>query len=799
MSAAATTATTATAASKAPGGARRIGRFELQRALGRGAQASVWLAHDPRLQREVALKLLGGADAQAIGQWMREAHAVSRLSHPHIVPLFEADDGDGQPHLVFEYVPGGTVGELLRREQRLAPRRAAELMLGVLDALATAHAQGIVHRDLKPSNVLLGTDGRARVMDFGIAARVAHAADGHIVGTPGYLSPEAARGEAPAATMDVFSAGAMLAELLTGTRLLAERDPLRALQRVQREDLELPAAADVDETLRGIVQRALARDPQRRYDSAAAMRDALAAWLQPGAVPAEAAGGHGTLDFLLRRMRHKSDFPALGEAVVRIQRSASSENESLSGLTAEIMRDVALTNKLLRLVNSAGFGHAGGGSIATVSRAVALIGFGGVRNLALSLVLLEHMQNKQHAAELKEDFLRALMAGTLAGELAPLVRETEEVFIGALFQNLGRLLTSYYFPEEAQQIRQLREQDVEPEQAALRVLGLGLQDLGIGVARSWGLPENLQRTMRVPEGEPPARAAERGVERARWIGRCANEISEALLREGAEKSRDAIGALAEHYARALEATPGQIAAAAAQARERLTDFARTMGVDVARGTAARRLFPEDVTLTEAPAPGGEAAAAAANTDGEEARARSEAVTEALTAGIADITQRLAEDGFKLNEVLQQVLTTMQRALHLQRVVLCLRDARSDTLIGRMALGAGGMQACKPFVIPLREQPGAPVDLFAAVCRKGVDTVISDTTRGDMASRLPAWYRSSVNAPSFLLLPLTLRGAPLGLIYADAAKPGALAPQERELALLRALRNQVVMAFRQSGS
>jgi hypothetical protein len=99
---------------------------------------------------------------------------------------------------------------------------------------------------------------------------------------------------------------------------------------------------------------------------------------------------------------------------------------------------------------------------------------------------------------------------------------------------------------------------------------------------------------------------------------------------------------------------------------------------------------------------------------------------------------------------------------------------------------------------MREQPGMPVDLFAAVCRKGVDTVISDTTRGDMASRLPAWYRASVNAPSFLLLPLMLRQAPLGLIYADAARAGALAPLEKELALLRALRNQVVMAFRQSG-
>lgn len=773
---------------------QRVGRFELQRLLGRGAQASVWLAHDPRLQRDVAVKLMtGGADAAAVSEWLHEAHAVSRLSHPHIVPVFEADDGGGQPYLVFEYVEGGTVTELVRREGALAPRRAVELMIGVLDALATAHAQGIVHRDLKPSNVLLGADGRARVMDFGIAARVSGGADGRIVGTPGYLSPEAARGEAPSPRMDVFSAGVMLAELLVGQRLLAERDPMRALQRVQVEDLQLPATADVDDTLRGIVQRALSRDPQRRHDSAAALRDALAAWLQAGAAPATAeAAGHGTLDFLLRRMRHKSDFPALGESVVRIQRAASSENESLGSLSAEILRDVALTNKLLRMVNSANFSHAGGGSIATVSRAVALIGFGGVRNLALSLVLLEHMQNKRHAAQLKEEFLRALMAGTLAGALAPLARETEEVFIGALFQNLGRLLTEFYFPEEAQQIRQLREQGVEIEAAAQRVLGIGLQDLAVGVARTWGLPDSLQRTMRAPDGEVPVRATERGIERARWIGRCANEITDCLLSHGADQAGQAIAKLAERHAKALDIAAKDIVGAAALARERLIEFARSMGVDVARGTAARRLFPDDATLSE-PAPTLPLAAAGGPA------ADPAAVTEALTAGIADVTQSLASGDFKLNEVLRMVLETMHRALGLQRIVFCLRDPKTDTMTGRLALGAGGMAACKPFVIPLRDKPGATVDLFAAVCRKGVDTVISDTSRGGMVSRLPAWYVAAVNAPSFLLLPLSVRQAPFGLIYADAATPGALAPQEKELALLRALRNQVVMAFRQAGS
>jgi len=139
---------------------RQVGRFELKRELGRGAQATVWLAHDPRLDRDVALKLLDPtADTVAVSQWLHEARAVSRLTHPHIVPVFEADEQPGQPYLVFEYVPGQTLAEALRHRGAMPAREAVALMVGVLDALAAAHAQGIVHRDLKPSNILLGSDG----------------------------------------------------------------------------------------------------------------------------------------------------------------------------------------------------------------------------------------------------------------------------------------------------------------------------------------------------------------------------------------------------------------------------------------------------------------------------------------------------------------------------------------------------------------------------------------------------------------------------------------------------------------
>ena len=307
--------------------ARRVlARFQLLRELGRGAQATVWLAHYPRLEREVAVKLLSAqADEATRVEWLNEARAVSRLKHPNIVPVFEADEHEGQSYLVFEYVEGPTLQERRRKQPSLPAREAVTLLLGVLDALAAAHDQGIVHRDLKPSNVLLGGDGRPRVMDFGIAARIDQG-DGRIVGTPGYISPQAARGESPHPAMDVFSAGVMLGELLAGAPLMLERDPYRALERVQQEDLVLPASTKVDSALRGIVQRALARDAAERYDSARSMHAALTAWLTPADASVEAQNSHATLEFLLRRMRHKTDFPALSASVVRIQRVAMSEH-----------------------------------------------------------------------------------------------------------------------------------------------------------------------------------------------------------------------------------------------------------------------------------------------------------------------------------------------------------------------------------------------------------------------------------------------------------------------------------------
>jgi|CXWL01.1.fsa_nt_gi serine/threonine protein kinase len=818
------------ATAKVPAPGSTLGRFELRQVLGQGAQSVVWRAFDPRLEREVAIKIMRasqGVDDRALAQWLQEARSVSRLQHANIVPVFEADVQDQQPYLVFEYVAGRTLADLIRKQGALPSADAARLMIDVLDALVVAHAAGVVHRDLKPTNILINGAGKAMVTDFGIAERTSNSADPRAgtpgCGTPGYLSPEAAVGASPCATMDIFSAGIVLVEMLSGKPLIAERDPYRAIYQVVHEQLMLPAdlPREVDDRLRAIAMRALAREPAQRHASAQVFRDELARWAASASGAPSAEGetssgqlgaGSGTLDFLLRRMRHKTDFPAMSDSMVRIQGMASSDKESVGSITNEILKDVALTNKLLRLVNSAHYAR--GSSISTVSRAVSLVGLNGIRNMALSLVLLEHMQDKAHANLLKEEFLRSLMAGSIASELCQNVRDAEEAFIGSMFQNLGRMLAEFYFPEEAAAIRTrtLARQNSQSEAlASVSVLGLSYEALGTGVAKVWGLPVSIQRCMLKPSGEPPGRVAEDGAERMRWIAAAANATADALLHCPTPELDLRLAGVVTRFAKTLGVSPKDMQTATTTARQKLVEMAHAMDLKVIPGSAAARLLmaPDAMAVADVGTSGSLDQAEAGDSlaplalhatqpMGQIELASAVAgqgvnLAEVLTAGIQDITNAMVED-LRLSDVLRMIIETMYRAMSLQRIVFCMRDVKTDALTGRFGLGADVDKLVSCFKIALQT---AQPDLFSAVCNKGADTMISDATDARMAARLPAWYQQAVHAPTFLLLPLHIKGKPFGLIYADKASAGALVLNEKELALLRTLRNQAVMAFKQS--
>lgn len=796
---------------------RRIGRFEIVRLLGEGSQSAVYLAYDPHLEREVAIKTLhfGKADPARNQVLLTEARTVGKLRHAHIVPIYEAGEEGGDPYLVFEYVAGSTLADLIRKEGPLPPHRALKILLPVLDAIGHAHRSGVIHHDLKPTNILIDAEGTARVMDFGIASRLGDAGQAHetLRGTPIYMAPEYVTRQAVGPKLDIYAAGLVLYEMLFGRRAVLADDVMAALKEVATRPVELPADPPLPEPLRSALLKAIARDPELRYPTAQAMREALDAYLKPAPeqpAPGGAGSTHATLEFLLRHMRHKSDFPALSDAVGAINRLAASEKENLSSLSNAILKDFALTNKILRVVNSPHYRAAtGGGHISTVSRAIVVLGFYTIRGIAVSLLLFEHLQNKAHAASLKEEFIRAnlcaLLARDMAGHVMP--RDAEEAFICALFHNLGRLLTQFYFPDEALAIQHSMAAESCPEEtAAARVLGIGFQDLGMGIARHWGFPESLIHSMRrLPGGKLPHPNTHE--DRLRMMAGLASEMGDHIEHCPPERRPRELARLAARFNDSLGITERQVQAALQRARQDIQEFSGIVHVDLKQtrvgrqllsivdGDApAKRLAPAQADAVEATVLEIEPEESAGAFDGPPAGRTMQAtdIQAVLAAGIQDISNSLV-DGFLLDDVLRIALETMYRAMGFGRVLLCLRDGRTNTMNARLGFGDDADAVMKHF----RFRMGAPGDVFNLSLAKGADLLISDAKEAKIAASIPDWYRLRVDAPTFMLFPLQLKGVPVALIYVDKPRAGSIAPSEKELSLLRTLRNQAVLAIMQS--
>lgn len=793
---------------------KKIGRFEIVRELGRGSQSVVYLAHDPHLQREVAIKTLhfSQPDPQKNQQLLAEARIVSQLRHPNIVPIFEAGEEGGDIYLVFEYVAGSNLGDYLATGGRLSPVKAIAIMLPVLDAIAHAHAAGIIHRDLKPSNILIDQQGLPRVMDFGIAARVeASGKDGEsLMGTPSYMAPEYVERRESSERSDVFSAGLVFYELLTGQRAVRGSSAQEVMDRVANDDIKLPAGVELDDPLVSILYTAIARNPQLRFAAVSALRDALEHYLEPEEAQPSADAKQSTIDFLLRRMRHKSDFPALSESVSTINKIAGSDKESVTNLSNSILKDFSLTNKILRLVNSVYYRQAGGGNISTISRAVLVLGFDAVRNVSITVMLFEHLQNKSNARELKEEFLRANLAAILSKDIAEksAARDAEQVFICAMFHSLGRLLCQFYFPDESEEIKRLIDQKSCSEDAATgQVLGITFEELGVGIARSWGFPSLIVNSMRkLPPGT--VRKANTVDERMRVLSALSNELC-TMIAEGepAQRHKELRGVTAR-FGQNVTLSEQSLLETMEKSLLQAAQFATIIGINLKQSIFARQMkawsggpaaaaidagqtvvsdSAETVLCDVVPA--GAPGSPVVDGESETVAGNSEAI---LMAGIQDISNTLVEE-FKLNDVLRIILETMYRAKGFKRVILCVRDARNNTMLGRFGFGPDAPEIAKRFNFPLAFSP----DIFHAGLSKGVDILISDTRDAKVESRLPEWFRKGVNAGTFVIFPLCIKGSAVAMIYADCDHAGEIVIPEKELSLLRTLRNQAVLAIKQS--
>lgn len=262
------------------------GRYRVLRHLADGGMATVLLATDTRLDREVALKVMRpdlAADQTFVSRFRREARSAARLSHPNVVPVYDQGEDDGRVFLAMEYVEGRSVRELVDAEGALTPRAALDIMTAALTGLTVAHDAGYIHRDVKPENILIADNGQVKVADFGLARAVTSqtttADDGVLYGTVAYLSPEQVERGIADARSDVYAAGLVLFELLTGTRAIEGESPIHiAFQHVHggvpapsERDPDLPAPLD------DLVALATHRDPDERPRDAGEYLDALRA------------------------------------------------------------------------------------------------------------------------------------------------------------------------------------------------------------------------------------------------------------------------------------------------------------------------------------------------------------------------------------------------------------------------------------------------------------------------------------------------------------------------------------------
>jgi serine/threonine-protein kinase len=264
--------------------------YDVLGVIGHGGMGIVYQARHRKLNRVVALKMIlaaHGASAGDLARFRAEAEAVAALQHPNIVQVYEAGESAGQPFLALEFVPGGSLAQHLRGAP-VSSGRAAEIVLTLARAVQHAHERGVVHRDIKPANVLLGPDGTLKVTDFGLAKRLdaslAHTPTGAVLGTPSYMAPEQALGNARAAgpPADVYSLGAILYELLTGRPPFQGETVMQTILQAQQHDPVPPAQLNpaVPRDLETICLKCLEKEPARRYGSAAALADDLRRFVQ---------------------------------------------------------------------------------------------------------------------------------------------------------------------------------------------------------------------------------------------------------------------------------------------------------------------------------------------------------------------------------------------------------------------------------------------------------------------------------------------------------------------------------------
>jgi HD-like signal output (HDOD) protein len=705
---------------------------------------------------------------------------------------------DGQPVLLLSADEGGTAAAVPcdAQRQELAPL-CAIVTYDDRDwyAYAWPHGEtlsqrltrGALARSVAIEAVLRLLDAAAHAASLNLGLGALHA---ERIRWPDdqHLSWAALRPEGQSEDQLIQDAGVLLYQMITA----------QLPRRNERGELPLMSSltGDVDARLEDVVLAALGEPSPFHFETAADLRRALADYLEASKALAQAEASPAAA--LVARMEENEDFPALSRAIGAISRIADADGEKLQALAGVILRDFSLTNKVLRLANSASYGQFGG-NISTVSRAVMVLGFEAIKSLAVSLVLIEHLRDRAWATDLREEVARAFLASLVARKLAERhhYRELEEARIAGMLHLLGRLLAHFYFPDKAAAI----ERDValgEPlSRAARHHLGSTYEELGAAAAERWHLPGKLVASLE--DCGSWVRMPLNDADRLRLYGNAGSRLMQAALAEDAERPRQ-LADLRAAFGDVLHMSERDFRSAMEDAaRDCLREAAifglEAQGVGVlAKLRVLIGLPPVVVSPGPAEASRGDAAPQGGALILPEPSLTAEDRPESLAflaTGLQEISETLASE-YQLNDLIRMVLETLQRATGARRVMLATRSVQRQAMVGRFGFGEGVEQLVRGFVLSIE----GPEDVLRKSAMSGFDLLLADLGAPSTAPHVPAWYRQLGASRSLLILPLIVDRRAIGLLLADHPEVGGLSLSPREFSILKALRNLALLAIRQ---
>jgi HD-like signal output (HDOD) protein len=511
-------------------------------------------------------------------------------------------------------------------------------------------------------------------------------------------------------------------------------------------------------------------------------------------------------EILLERISRDTDFPTFSKYIIEINRMISSpaKNSSVSDLSNTILKDYALTSKLLKLVNSAYY-NTTGGKVTTVTRAVVMLGYEKVRLATTNLLLFDLMKCKSSAVELKEAFVKAFWRGLIAKDMAATMalEGDEEAFICSMLHNLGRHIVLLYLPDKCDEIANLiLDKDFSEDKASKVILGISFENLGICVAERWKFPAQIVNSMERLSAEK-LRKRKGNINILGVLSNFSNNLCHIINTTKGKKTKMSLSALVKQYARHVYLTPQQLALLIDASLEKIRKHADLLNIDIENSQFLKRLtargqeqqpdrsgrIPDsdlDLEISKVLVD----SRSGFDTPGMRLNDTPEANSvEVILSGIQDMSAAMVGE-YKVNDIALMAIESMYRGLGFNRVIFFTMMRDKKQMEARFGFGPG----IERIANQVRFEINGTRTIFNLALAKEKDLLIANTDEQHVHNLIPEWFWLKINAPAFVFLPISLEKNSLGAFYADRKSAGPpIQPEQYKFLIM--LRTQLLLAIK----